>query len=213
MSSALSSSDHLTIQPSILYFGTPVVLVTTIDAAGNPNISPMSSAWALDDRVILGLGDMGQCIANLRETGECVLNLPSAELWRRVERIAHTTGRNPVPPPKSEMGFVFEDDKFALGGFTAQLSEIVAPPRIAECPLQLEAKVLALHQASPEGPLSPVPDFTIVETRVVRVHAGREIVKPGTSHIDTTRWQPLFYVFRHYFGLGDERGRNFRAED
>lgn len=211
MSSA--SPDHLTIQPSVLYFGTPVVLITTVDSAGHPNISPMSSAWALDDRVILGLGDMGQCIANLRKQRECVLNLPCADLWERVEQIAPTTGRNPVPQLKREMGFVFEKNKFARGDFTAQPSAIVAPPRLAECPLQLEARVLALHQASPEGPSSPTPDFTIVETQVVRVHAHRGIVKAGTHHIDTARWQPLFYVFRHYFGLGDERGRNFRAED
>ncbi len=209
----IDTPDHLTIRPSILYFGTPVVLVTTVDAAGHPNISPMSSAWALNDRVILGLGDEGQCIANLRERGECVLNLPSDALWPRIERIARTTGRHTVPTYKAEMGFVFERDKFALGGFTSLASEIVAPPRIADCPLQLEAKVLAIGKASPAGPFAPSPDFAIVETQVVRVHAHRDIVKPGSHHIDTARWKPLFYVFRHYFGVGTDRGRNFRAED
>ncbi|MGL4608450.1 MAG: hypothetical protein ACRCYY_02020 [Trueperaceae bacterium] len=36
------------------------------------------------------------------------------------------------------MGYRFEPDKFALTGFTRLDSQTVSPPRIAECPLQLE---------------------------------------------------------------------------
>ena len=46
-----------------------------------------------------------------------------------------------------------------------------------------------------------------------RVHARSYMVRPGTNHIDTSRWSPLLYVFRHYFGTGVELGRTFRAED
>ena len=35
-------------------------------------------------------------------------------------------------------------------------------------------------------------------------------VVPGTRHVDVSRWDPLFYVFRHY--LGPPLGANFRAE-
>ncbi len=38
------------------------------------------------------------------------------------------------------------------------------------------------------------------------------IVVPGTSHIDTARWSPLLYVFRHYFGTGPDLGRTFKSE-
>lgn len=33
------------IQPKMLYFGTPVVLISTLNEDGSPNIAPMSSAW------------------------------------------------------------------------------------------------------------------------------------------------------------------------
>jgi flavin reductase (DIM6/NTAB) family NADH-FMN oxidoreductase RutF len=36
--------EHKGIWPSILYYGTPVALVTTLNADGTPNIGPMSSA-------------------------------------------------------------------------------------------------------------------------------------------------------------------------
>lgn len=53
------------IQPSILYFGTPVALISTMDAQGRVNLTPMSSAWALGDRLALGLGKHSQGCENL----------------------------------------------------------------------------------------------------------------------------------------------------
>lgn len=35
---------HTVIEPNILYFGTPVVLISTENADGTPNLAPMSSA-------------------------------------------------------------------------------------------------------------------------------------------------------------------------
>ncbi|HEX9231535.1 MAG TPA: hypothetical protein VF869_06485 [Jatrophihabitantaceae bacterium] len=37
-------TEHVTIAPSILYFGTPVVLISTENADSTPNLAPMSSA-------------------------------------------------------------------------------------------------------------------------------------------------------------------------
>ncbi len=37
-------TEHVTITPSILYFGTPVVLISTENLDGTPNLAPMSSA-------------------------------------------------------------------------------------------------------------------------------------------------------------------------
>lgn len=194
----------IVIKPSILYFGTPVALISTMQADGSPNISPMSSAWALGDRVVLGLSERSQCAVNLERLGECVINLPDASLWQRVEAIADTTGSNPVPDYKRAMGYRFEPDKFAHAGLTAEASQVVAPPRITECPLQLEARVMAMHACGDAS--------VIVETRVERVHAHADIVVPGTQHVDVATWSPLLYVFRHYVGGGERLGCNFRAE-
>ncbi len=200
----------ITIQPNVLYFGTPVALVTTMNANGAPNISAMSSIWALGDRVILGLGADGQGARNLTRERDCVINLPDGSLWRRVERIAPTTGREDVPEYKRAMGYRHEPDKFALGGFSSLTSEVVRPPRIAECPLQLEASLLEIHEPATLGDLDP--GFVILETRVLRVHAHASIVIPETNHVDTSRWNPLLYVFRHYFSHATDLGRNFRSQ-
>lgn len=205
-----NAPETITIRPSILYFGTPIALITTLSENENANISAMSSAWALGDRVILGLDVDGQCARNLERTRECVINLPDGSLWRNVERIAPTTGREDVPVDKRAQGYRFEADKFALGGFSRLESALVLPPRIAECPLQLEASVLEIHR--PAVLDGTDPGFAIVETRVLRVHAHANIVIPGSNHIDTSRWNPLLYVFRHYFADARDLGQNFRSE-
>jgi flavin reductase (DIM6/NTAB) family NADH-FMN oxidoreductase RutF len=199
------AGSHVRIEPSILYFGTPVVLLTTLNPDGTANLAPMSSAWALGYTVVLGLGRSGQTLANLARTGECVINLPSAELWSNVERLAPLTGMHPVPEVKAEQ-FSYEPRKFEAAGLTAQASEVVTPPRVAECPLQLEAEVVGIT------PIGADATAASVEARVVAVHAMPALVVEGTQRIDVERWSPLLYVFRHYFGTGDELGRSFRAE-
>jgi flavin reductase (DIM6/NTAB) family NADH-FMN oxidoreductase RutF len=196
-------STHLVIEPSILYFGTPVVLIGTLNEDGSANLAPMSSAWALGYSIVLGLGNAGQTIRNLLCLPECTINLPEATQWRAVERLAPLTGRNPVPPEKASQ-FRFEADKFAAAGLTPRPSDLVGPPRVAECPLQFEATITAFHRLS-EG-------AHCVEARVMRVHAAPELVIEGSDHIDPSAWQPLLYVFRHYFGPGEALGRTFRAE-
>ena len=83
---------HQIVQPAILYFGTPVVLISTLNEDGSANLAPMSSAWWLGQRCVLGLAVASKTTENLRRTGECVLNLPSANMAARVDRLARTTG-------------------------------------------------------------------------------------------------------------------------
>jgi flavin reductase (DIM6/NTAB) family NADH-FMN oxidoreductase RutF len=201
----------IVIQPSILYFGTPVAVLSTLDHHGAVNLTPMSSAWALDDRIVLGLSQDSQGCHNLLATGEAVINLPGPGQQAAVERLAPTTGRHPVPRDKAAMGYRHERDKFALAQWTPLPSHVVRPPRAAQCPLQLEARLLAAHPCRPVGN-EAAPALCILELQVVLVHAHEDIVIAPSGHVDTARWSPLLYVFRHYFGTGERLGRNFRSE-
>jgi len=200
------------IHPSILYFGTPVLLITTRNPDGSPNITPMSSAWALADRVVIGLSGAGQGLANLLRERECVLNLAGSAQHEAVERLAPTSGADPLPAWKQAAGYRHEPDKFALAGWHPLPSQAVAPPRIAECPLQLEARLRHTVTRPLDTWHGRAGGYVIVELEVLHVHAHADIVLPGTQHVDTTRYQPLFYVFRHYIGSGPWLGRTFKAE-
>ncbi|CAH0122401.1 MULTISPECIES: flavin reductase family protein [unclassified Paenibacillus] len=189
------------IQPKILYFGTPVVLLSTLNEDGTTNLTPMSSAWALGNRIVLGLAGGGKGLVNLNRCGECVVNLPDASHWGQVERLARLTGANPVPDCKREL-YRFERDKFSAGGFTPLASDVVRPQRVEECPLQIEAQVVNLHES--EG-------FAIIEVEAQKVHAHETIVLTD-YHVNPTAWNPLIYSFRHYFGLDRELGKTFKSE-
>src|ERR1700745_3456660 len=84
------------ISPKILYLGTPVALITSLNENGAANIGPVSSAWALGWTLVLGLETTAKTTANLRRNRQCVVNLVSEELHEKVESLAPLTGNNPV---------------------------------------------------------------------------------------------------------------------
>ena len=193
---------HKTIDPTILYFGTPVALISTLNADGSPNLAPMSSAWWLGWSCMLGLGQLGQTSENLIRTRECVINLPSEAQVGLVDRLAMTTGRDPVPEKKREWGYRHHRDKFGLGGFTPVASEAVAPPRVLECPVQMEGVV---HDVRSFGKNVSANAF---EIHIVKLHVDESLLVAGRDgerpHIDPVLWRPLIMNFCRFFSLGGE---------
>ncbi|MFG1696864.1 flavin reductase family protein [Nonomuraea sp. NPDC049309] len=197
--------SHTAIEPNILYFGTPVVLISTLNEDGTPNLAPMSSAFWLGWRAVLGLGRRAKTAENLLRTRECVLNLPSDALAGAVDRLALTTGSDPVPEGKRRRGYRTVRDKFGRAGLTPVGSETVAPPRAAECPVAMEA-VLERHH--------PVDDGGVLafEVRVQRVWVHEDVRMTGTAdRIDPDAWRPLIMSFQHLYGLGPRVHRSTLA--
>jgi flavin reductase (DIM6/NTAB) family NADH-FMN oxidoreductase RutF len=202
-----AADEFVSISPEILYFGTPVAVISSLNPDGTTNLAAMSSFWALGDRLMLGLTRFGQTWANLERCHGCVVNLPSPREWEYVERLGHTTGRSQLTDYHRSAGIVYVEDKFAVSGFTPKASERVAPLRVAECPVQIEAHTLATHPASDDAP------FAYVEVRKLLVHAQRRVLNTPATRFDVDSWSPLFYVFRHYYGKGRHLGKSFRARD
>jgi flavin reductase (DIM6/NTAB) family NADH-FMN oxidoreductase RutF len=189
---------HVVPDLKVLYFGTPVVLVSTRNPDGTTNIAPMSSAWWLGRTAVLGLGAKSQTTANLLREGECVLNMVSSAQADPVDRIALATGTPVVPPHKLERGYRYVHDKFGAAGLTEQPSELVAPSRVAECPIQLESRLVSQHRAEREG-----INAVILEVDVLRAHVAEELVIPGTNYVDPDAWDPLIMKFCEYYGGGE----------
>ena len=191
---------HISVEPSILYFGTPVVLISTLNEDGSANIAPMSSAWWLSWRCMLGLGSSGKTTENLLRTGECVLNLPSVNEVDLVNRLALTTGSDPVPDNKAKRGYRHEPRKFQTAGLTPVPSETVAPPRALECPVQMEAVVAARHGLGEDGPWKGA--MGAFEVRIQRVHVRPDLMMEGyENRIDPDKWRPLIMSFQQFYGL------------
>jgi flavin reductase (DIM6/NTAB) family NADH-FMN oxidoreductase RutF len=204
---------HKTCEPSILYFGTPVVLISTRNADGSANIAPMSSTLFLGWGCMIGLNRGSQTTINILREKECVLNLLSSDQAVMSDRLARLTGTNPVPPDKQAMGYRYEKDKFRVAGLTEVASDLVKAPRAAECRIQLEAVVQAVH---PFGGFDPIREFgtqenqaahvLAFELKVVRVHADESLLVPGRKNrIDSDKWSPLIMSFAQYYGLAPGR--------
>ncbi|SEO36342.1 flavin reductase family protein [Actinacidiphila rubida] len=195
-------SPHSRIEPGILYFGTPVVLLSTRNEDGSPNLAPMSSAFWLGWRGMLGLGARSQTAANLVREREVVLNLPDESLAAAVDALALTTGRDPVPDGKAARGYRHVADKFGRAGLTPVPSETVAPPRAAECPVAMEAVVEAAHPLADDDP-EQRGGITVFEVRIQRVLVHDAIRMAGSDRrIDPDRWRPLLMSFQELYGLG-----------
>ncbi|MFE7798616.1 flavin reductase family protein [Nocardia sp. NPDC057440] len=185
---------HRVVDLKVLYFGTPVVLIGTRNPDGTPNLAPMSSAWWLGDQCMLGMNAASQTTQNLLRERECVLNLPSSDFAAAVDRLALLTGSPVLTPHKIEKGYRYEPDKFAAAGLTPLPGDVVAAPRVAECPIQLECELLS---AEPFGIDTHATAHTV---RIMRAHVADDLVIPGTQYVDPVGWDPLIMKFCEFFG-------------
>jgi len=107
----------------------PVVLLTT-QWKGRPNVMTMS--WHMMMEFVPPL--VGCVVSNrnytfetLKETNECVINIPTAELAKKVVACGNVSGRRL--------------DKFEKYGLTMEPAASVKAPLIAECYANLECRV------------------------------------------------------------------------
>ena len=184
--------------PNMFYYGFPVVLLSTMDDKGRVNITPITCTFTLGTNAVIALVKLNQAYENIKAVPEAVFNLPTSQMWEQVEAIAPYTAKDPVPAQKAAK-YTHTDDKFALGGFTPVASEKVRPPRIAQCPIQAEAKVVNIIDRN---------GYVLVELEFVQVHAEDNLVMDGDK-INPLNWDPLIYNFKHYYSIGEHKGLNF----
>ena len=188
-------------EPSILYFGTPVVLISTVNEDGSYNLAPISSVFWLSWRCVIGIGTASKTGENILRTKECVINLPSVHQAGAVNKLALTTGRNPVPGYKQQRGYRYEPDKFQTAGVTSMAAVTVQAPRVLECPVNMEAKLASVHYiADDNGALKG--KIASIELKVTQVHVEENILLDGyRNRIDPDKWRPLIMSFQQFYGL------------
>ncbi len=114
----------------------PVVMVTTA-RKGRPNVMTMSWFTMMGfEPPIVGIimGEQSYSFGNLKATRECVINIPTVELAKKVVRVGNTTGK--------------KVDKFKTIGLTPVPATRVKPPLVKECFANLECKVIDARMAA-----------------------------------------------------------------
>jgi flavin reductase (DIM6/NTAB) family NADH-FMN oxidoreductase RutF len=194
---------HRTIDPAILYFGTPVILISTINENGSYNLAPISSVFWLSWRCVIGIGTASKTAENILRTKECVINLPSVFQAEAVNKLALTTGRNPVPDYKRERGYRHEPEKFQTAGVTPIGGITVGAPRVLECPVNMEAKLASVHYIADDND-DLKRKIASIELKVTQVHVEENILMDGyRNRIDPDKWRPLIMSFQQFYGLSN----------
>lgn len=156
----------------------PIAFVSTVSGAGVGNLAPFSffamgggnpqsvAFCPIADRE----GRPKHTLVNVRETGECTINIVSYAMAERVNRAS-------APWPE-------EVDEFDVTGFTRVPSDLVRPPRVAESPASMECRVF---QVVPHGEGPQHATWVICEVLVLHV-ADAVIAADGLP--DTARIHP-----------------------
>jgi flavin reductase (DIM6/NTAB) family NADH-FMN oxidoreductase RutF len=120
------------VTPQRPVYPTPAGLVTCVDEDGRPNIITLGEIFniSIQNPVILGIAIRKATYTHglISRTREYVVNLPTASIIDKVWYCGSVTGR--------------EVDKFKESGLTPLPATVIRPPLIAECPVNVECKVL-----------------------------------------------------------------------
>lgn len=167
--------------PGTYLFPLPVVLVSC-GTRERANLIPLSWVGTLcssPPSIGISVRPERHSHALIRELGEFVVNLPTAEQARQVDYCGRVSGR--------------ETDKWTACGFTKAPAAQVRAPLVAECPVNIECRV---RQVVPVGS----HDLFIGE--VVAAHIDEAILDED-GRVDYARLAPFFYTGRDYWRLGE----------
>jgi flavin reductase (DIM6/NTAB) family NADH-FMN oxidoreductase RutF len=180
MKVSTSPSPRYALHPS------PVVLVTSIDSKGKPNI--ITLAWAgtaCSDPLTVSLGIRPERYSHklIEESREFAVNIPTATILKEVDFCGVVSGNNV--------------DKFAETSLTPEPSQKIKPPIIRECPLNFEC---VLKQKISLG----AHDLFIGE--VVHVHTDKDVLN-DRGFVDADKLALFAYGFGRYWSLDRTIGK------
>lgn len=144
----------------------PIGWVSTRGADGSVNLAPYSFFNAFNYRPpIIGFSSVGakDSLRNVRETGEFVWNLAVRGIAERMNLTSASLG--------------YGSNEFEHAGLTPLASRRVAPPRVAESPVNFECQVTQIVQLQDRAH-RPVPAWLVLG-EVLAVHILRKLLKDG----------------------------------
>ena len=144
----------------------PIALASTIDAEGNPNLSPFSffNVFSANPPVMIFSparrvrdNTTKHTLENARATGEVVINVVSHDIVQQTS----------LSSTEYDLGV----NEFEKAGFTMLPSEVVGPFRVKESPVQFECKINEIKELGNEGGAG-----NLIICEVVRMHIDEAVL-------------------------------------
>ena len=179
------------IRPYRPIYPTPAGLITSIAPDGKANIITLGEIFNLSLRspTIVGIAIRKATYSHglIAQSGEYVVNLPTTRILEEVDRCGSVSGR--------------KVDKFAAFGLTPLPAAVVKPPLIAECPVNVECKVIGMEE---------VGDHDLFKGEVVAAHVDEDLLDEGghicLDRLDVVCFMHSFDLHGEYWSLGRKLG-------
>jgi flavin reductase (DIM6/NTAB) family NADH-FMN oxidoreductase RutF len=151
-------------------FALPVTFISTISPDGVRNVAPWSCVMPILrplDLICAASAKKRDTLANIRATGQFVVNMAGADLADKVI----VTAKN-VPP---------EVDEFELAGLGAKPSETIEPPGVIGCYAWLECESVNLIEEE---------KYVLIVGRVLRLEVDDRVLD-DKGDLDLSQARPL----------------------
>jgi flavin reductase (DIM6/NTAB) family NADH-FMN oxidoreductase RutF len=171
----------------------PICFASTLDAEGNPNLSPFSFFnifGANPPLLIFSPARRGRdntvkhTYENVKEVAEVVINVVN---YAMVEQTSLASSDFPKGV-----------NEFVKAGFTMLASDTVKPFRVAEAPVQMECKVLQVIETGPNGGAG-----NLVLCEVIKTHIKEELLNEK-GLIDPFKLDPVSRLGGDWYGRAKE---------
>ena len=172
--------SKVTVKPFRPIYPTPAALITSVAPDGKPNIITLGEVFNLSLRtpVIVGIAIRKATYSHglISRSGEYVVNMPTTHMLEAVDRCGSVSGR--------------QVDKFAAFGLTPVPATVVKPPLIAECPVNLECRVIRVEETG---------DHDLFQGQVVAAHVDESLLDEQ-GRIRPDRLDVLCFMYNFDFG-------------
>jgi flavin reductase (DIM6/NTAB) family NADH-FMN oxidoreductase RutF len=177
--------------PCVTFFPQPTTLVSTVGSDGSFDV--MTASWVsivskTPPTLAVSLNRGRLTYEQIRETGSFVVNMVPTRLAFEADYCGLRSGR--------------DHDKLEVAGLTPVPASQVAAPLIAECPLNVECRLLREVELG---------EYALVLGEILEIHAVEAAFGEDGS-IAAGAFDPLVYLggIREYWGLGDRAGNAYR---
>lgn len=175
----------------VTFFPQPTTLVSTVGSDGAFDV--MTASWVsivskTPPTMAVSLNRNRLTYKQIRETGCFVVNMVPTGLTVAADYCGLRSGR--------------DMDKLKVAGLTPVKASQVAAPLIAECPLNVECRLLREVELG---------EYVLVLGEILEIHAV-EAAFGEDGRIDASAFDPLVYLggIREYWSLGDLAGIAYR---
>lgn len=144
----------------------PICFASTVDKDGNVNLSPFSffNIFGINPTTLIFSparrvrdNTIKHTLENVKEVAEVVINVVSYNMVQQASLSSTEYGKGV--------------DEFVKSGFTKIKSDLIAPPRVKESPVQLECKVRQIVETGNQG-----GSGNLVICEIVKVHISEDIL-------------------------------------